>query len=198
LAFLEPLRYISRYFYWVLFTASGATELPFELPGHGELLEVARRFDIYSTFNRVASTYMFRGLPYWYISYMAEVPQTPYISIPVPALDEYRREMQSGFITVVDRFGNTRMFPLSPLFRLPTESDLVHFMLRDLFLPLTQNPAQAPPLALKSFLEGYVGPRGAAGRRDVLLPPRLRAAVADAAVELHGACSLRHGVVQAA
>ena len=153
LAFLEPLRYISRYFYWVLFTASGATELPFELPGHGELLEVARRFDIYSTFNRVASTYMFRGLPYWYISYMAEVPQTPYISIPVPALDEYRREMQSGFITVVDRFGNTRMFPLSPLFRLPTESDLVHFMLRDLFLPLTQNPAQAPPLALKSFLK---------------------------------------------
>jgi len=153
LAFLEPLRYISRYFYWVLFTASGATELPFELPGHGELLEVARRFDIYSTFNRVASTYMFRGLPYWYISYMAEVPQTPYISIPVPALDEYRREMQAGYITVVDRFGNTRMFPLSPLFRLPTESDLVHFMLRDLFLPLTQNPAQAPPLALKSFLK---------------------------------------------
>jgi phage-related protein len=153
LAFLEPLRYISRYFYWVLFTASGATELPFELPGHGELLEVARRFDVYSTFNRVASTYMFRGLPYWYISYMAEVPQTPYISIPVPALDEYRREMQAGYITVVDRFGNTRMFPLSPLFRLPAESDLVHFMLRDLFLPLTQNPAQAPPLALKSFLK---------------------------------------------
>jgi hypothetical protein len=46
LAFMEPLRYIWRYVWWLVFYAMGMGNMPFELPSHGELFDIARRFDV--------------------------------------------------------------------------------------------------------------------------------------------------------
>jgi len=154
LAFMEPLRYIWRYVWWLTFYAMGMGNMPFELPSHGELFDIARRFDVTQNINYIANTMIYRGFPYWFIAKTIALPTT-FTSIDVAnqALGDFKKEIQNNYITVVDKFGNTRIIPIAPLFELPTTHDLVEFMLRDLFLPASAPPAQQPALAYQSFVK---------------------------------------------
>jgi phage-related protein len=154
LAFLEPLRYIWRYVWWLTFYSMGMGNIPFELPGHGEMFDIARRFDITQNINNIANTMIYRGFPYWFIAKTVALPSV-FTSIDVAnqALGDYKKEIQNNYITVVDKFGNTRVIPIAPLFELPTTHDLVEFMLRDLFLPASASPDKQPILAYQSFVK---------------------------------------------
>jgi hypothetical protein len=154
LAFMEPLRYLWRYVWWLTFYSMGMGNMPFELPSHGELLDIARRFDITQNINNVANTMIYRGFPYWYIAKTIALPSAfTTIDVANQALSDFKKEIQNNYITVVDKFGNVRYLPVAPLFELPTTHDLVEFMLRDLFLPASAPPNQQPALAYQSFVK---------------------------------------------
>jgi len=154
LAFLEPLKYVWQYVWWLFFYSLGMGDIPFELPSYHELIHVARRFGITDNVNNIANTMIYRGFPYWFISRTIAIPNTlTSIDVATKALEEFEEEIRNNYVSIVDKFGNTRYIPVSPVFELPTIHDLVHFMLRDLFLPARAPPEVQPVLAYKSFIK---------------------------------------------
>jgi len=154
LAFLEPLRYVWRYVWWLFFYGLGIKDIPFELPSLGELYDIARRFNIAENISNIANTMIYRGYPYWFIAKTIALPGTlTSIDVANQALADFQKEIKANLVTVVDKFGNTRYLPVSPVFELPTTHDLVEFMLRDLFLPARAPPTQQPVLAYESFIK---------------------------------------------
>jgi len=154
LAFLEPLRYVWRYIWWLFFYALGMGDIPFELPSLSELFDIARRFNLPDNISNIANTMIYRGYPYWFIAKTIALPGTlTSIDVANQALADFQKEIKANLVTVVDKFGNTRFLPVSPVFELPTTHDLVEFMLRDLFLPARAPPTQQPVLAYESFIK---------------------------------------------
>jgi len=154
LAFLEPLRYVWRYIWWLFFYGIGMGDIPFELPSLHELFDIARRFNLPDNMSNIANTMIYRGYPYWFIAKTIAMPGTlTSIDVASQALADFQKEIKANLVTVVDKFGNTRYLPVSPVFELPTTHDLVEFMLRDLFLPAKAPPTQQPVLAYQSFIK---------------------------------------------
>jgi hypothetical protein len=154
LAFLEPLRYVWRYIWWLFFYGIGMGDIPFELPSLHELFDIARRFNLPDNISNIANTMIYRGYPYWFIAKTIAMPSTlTSIDVANQALSDFQKEVKANLITVVDKFGNTRYLPVSPTFEMPTVHDLVEFMLRDLFLPAKAPPTQQPVLAYQSFIK---------------------------------------------
>ena len=126
-----------------LASATWRNVIPIELPSLSEMRDITRRhMPIKEKFEQHLET-MRRYLALY--GYNDEV--VAWLTTPVTE--------EGWFVTIVDRFGNTRLVPISLLYELPTPSDIARMMIHDLFTV----PGK-PELAFQSFktlmsMKGY-------------------------------------------
>jgi len=108
--------------------------LPVELPSLGEMREITRRhMPVGEKFGEFLST-MRRYLTLY--GYNDEV--IGWLTTPITE--------EGWYVTITDRFGNSRKVPISLLYELPTPSDIARMMIHDLF-----TVPDKPEIAFNSF-----------------------------------------------
>ena len=110
----ETLRYVYRGTFKWLFSAIGLGDLPIEMPWMEYVIETLRRYRIEDNLQYIWHLFWMRGYPNWF-------------------MDLFIKSEDEAYFHVVDRFGNPRKIPLSPLYVYPSISDLARFMVRDMF-----------------------------------------------------------------
>ena len=108
---IEPAKY---YVYSAL-----RNKLPIELPSTGELIEFARRHMPTKQFkqflNNAIETLQLRGYNDWVINGMFQTAE-------------------QAAVTITDRFGKKRTFPISLLYDIPSRSELCRMMMHDIII----------------------------------------------------------------
>jgi len=111
---MEPFRYPCRYMWKQHFDDIGLGDIPFEIPPLGEARTLIRRIGIDDNIEYYKNLLRYRGFPNWYIDNETKL------------VDELALEIK-------DRFDTTRKIPLSPIYYMPTPSDLTRMMIKDIF-----------------------------------------------------------------
>jgi len=146
--FFDPYRYLvrplSKAFFDPIYAAAFGIESFFEVPGITQLRDILRRSmtkidfeklvkegavpkEFEEIYNIISRTLEVRGYPRWFIEYFLDLAK------------KYK-------MVVKDRFGNDRVIPFSPLFEVPTHSEIVRMLLRDVF---------ASPMQWAQFVKIY-------------------------------------------
>jgi len=112
--FLEVWRYYFRGLWKGFFHITGLGDLPIEMPWIEYSIEVLRRYGIENEVAWLKDILWKRGYPNWFN-------------------ERFTATVSEAYVPVKDRFGNTRLVPLSPLYVQPTVHDLARFMIRDMF-----------------------------------------------------------------
>jgi len=111
---MEPFRYPFRYMWKKHFEDIGLGDVPFEIPPLGETRTLIRRIGIDDNIEYYKNLLRYRGFPNWFIDNETKL------------VDELALEIK-------DRFNTTRKIPLSPIYFMPTPSDLTRMMIKDIF-----------------------------------------------------------------
>jgi len=150
----EPLRYPFRFVWKQYFSRIGLGDLPFEIPPIEMTRDIARRYGLGTNINYLKRILTYRGMPDWFIERMTKLAPTPsspqaYRQLVLKTLKELYKELEQGYATVKDRFGRTRIVPASLVYTQPSMSDIIRFMIRDMFTP----PGGTAQDALPNFIK---------------------------------------------
>jgi len=113
-AMWDSVKYLSRASWKKTFREAGLGDLPIEMPSMRELIEFTRRVGIKEHVKTMKKLLDFYGYPDWYIKHLVELEDQLYIE-------------------VTDRFGSPRRIPLSPLYELPSISEIAVWSIHDVF-----------------------------------------------------------------
>jgi len=113
-AMWDTLKFLSRASWKKTFRQAGLGDLPIEMPSTKELIEMIRRLEIEEQIDRLKKLLMYYGYPDWYIEYLTKL----------------EKDLN---IQVTDRFGQARTIPLSPIYDMPTLTDISEMMVKDVF-----------------------------------------------------------------
>ena len=110
----ETWRYFFRSTWKAFFDRTWLGNLPIEMPWIEYTIEIMRRYGIPENVPYLRDILWRRGYPNWFI-------------------ELFTKTHEEAYIYVIDRFGNPRRVPLSPLYVQPTVHDIARFMIRDMF-----------------------------------------------------------------
>jgi phage-related protein len=91
------------------------------------------------------------GYPDWQIkTFTTKVGKSS--ALDVALLEKFEKEAKQGYITLTDRFGNERIIPVSLMYELPSLTDVVRMMIRDMFMKADETAKKALPRFAKFAL----------------------------------------------
>jgi hypothetical protein len=91
------------------------------------------------------------GYPDWQIkAFTTKVSKSS--ALDVAQLEKFEEEAKQGYITLTDRFGRNRIIPVSLMYELPSLTDVVRMMIRDMFMGADESAEQALPRFAKFAL----------------------------------------------
>ena len=122
--FARPLEHLGEYAVRNIF--------PTEIPTVHETIEIANRIKTVIGFEKVSdilkNILALRGFSDDLIAFILSTVEENVTKIGVPMIGSVQ---VPTFFTIVDRFGTARKVPITLLYKLPTHSEIVRFMMRD-------------------------------------------------------------------
>ena len=154
--FMTPIVYPATAMWREFFNAIGLGDVPIAMPSEADVRTMFHR-SLATNWapimaEKMAMTWKFYGYPeWWYIYYlnstkkMAEIvmstapiysPGAASTTVSLEGVQVERINPPPPYVPVTDRFGTERKLPTSPVYFLPSASDLARMMVRDMFATL--------------------------------------------------------------
>lgn len=153
LSTLDPFRYVvrpvARAFFGPIFSAALGTDMFFELPSEGGILEFLRRALPWKILRELGAAERGGVLRKQTPEGKAVLEFKPFITwedareyvarilnvygLPGKFMEVYKLEQHDFYLRFIDRFGAERTLPLAPVYELPTHSEMLRMTQRDVF-----------------------------------------------------------------